>query len=131
MATWNRSLFTLAAIFSIMAWGSALLFAPALAVEPITGVSPHCRVPDGMIDTSQPLPLTTARLAAGQPLVIVAVGSSSTAGAGASHPGASYPARLREELAKRFPGAPITILNRGIGGETSQQMIERFEKDVL
>ena len=123
--------------FSSTAATLAALIALTAAVDSLSaassgqGVSPHCRVPDGMIDTRQPLPLTAARLVSGQPLVIVTVGSSSTAGAGASHPGASYPARLREELAKRFPGVPITVVNRGIGGETSQQMIQRFEKDVL
>jgi len=123
--------------FSSMTAVLAALIALTVAVDPTNatpseqGVSPHCRIPGGMIDTRRLLPLTTARLATGQPLVIVAVGSSSTAGAGASHSGASYPARLREDLVRRFPAVPITVINQGIGGETSRQMIARFEKDVF
>lgn len=94
-------------------------------------VAQHCRVPDGLIDTSVPLPLTAAKLGEGMPFVIVAIGSSSTAGAGASHPGASYPARLRDELARRFPEAPITVVNRGVNGETAGGMIARFDNDVI
>ena len=102
----------------------------AWVAGPAIDVATHCRVPDGLMETRVSLPLTTARLGAASPLVVVAVGSSSTAGAGASHPGASYPARLRDELARRFPGTPITVTNRGVGGETAHRMIERFDSDV-
>jgi hypothetical protein len=114
MTAWRKAFLTLA-IFGVLVGG----IAPALGQTPTAGVAPHCRIPEELMDLRTPLPLTTARLAAGQPLVIVAVGSSSTAGAGASHPGASYPARLREELVRRFPGASIVMVNRGVNGETS------------
>jgi lysophospholipase L1-like esterase len=118
------------------AWGKAFL---ALAVfgcatggdAPAITVASHCRVPDGLMASRPSLPLTTARLDAGNPLSIVAIGSSSTAGAGASHPGASYPARLQDELKRRFPDSPITVVNRGVGGETARRMIARFESDVI
>ncbi len=42
-----------------------------------------------------PLARTGRRIAAGEPVKIVAIGSSSTAGAGASAPDKSYPAGLR------------------------------------
>ena len=103
----------------------------APAAGPAMAVASHCRVPHDLIETRAPLRLTTARLGAAMPLVIVAVGSSSTAGAGASHPGASYPARLQDELERRFPAAPITVVNRGVGGETAGRMIERFDRDVI
>ena len=38
------------------------------------------------------------RIAQGKPLKIVAIGSSSTSGAGASSPAATYPSRLEAEL---------------------------------
>jgi lysophospholipase L1-like esterase len=113
----------------VLAGSVAACVAPAAV--PAIDVASHCRVPDGLIETRPPLPSTMARLGAGRPLTVVAVGSSSTAGAGASHPGASYPERLRDELARRFPDAPITVVNRGVNGETARRMIARFEGDVL
>jgi acyl-CoA thioesterase I len=61
----------------------------------------------------------------------VAIGSSSTGGAGASSPAASYPSRLAEELKKRFPGREITVLNRGVNGQQTEQTMARFETDVI
>jgi acyl-CoA thioesterase-1 len=71
------------------------------------------------------------RMAAGQSIKIVALGSSSTAGAGASSPTASYPSQLALELAKRFPGYDITVLNRGVNGEEAPDMLDRFETSVV
>jgi lysophospholipase L1-like esterase len=78
-----------------------------------------------------PLARTARRLANGAPLVIVAVGSSSTYGAGATSPAASYPSRLAVELKQRFPSRDITVLNRGVNGEETAQMLGRFENDVI
>lgn len=77
------------------------------------------------------LPRVAARLVAGQPLTIVAIGSSSTAGAGASSPGNAYPQRLADELAMQFPDALIRVVNRGINGEEAAQMLARFDRDVF
>lgn len=71
------------------------------------------------------------RIAQGKPLKIVAIGSSSTSGAGASSSAATYPARLEVELKAQLPGLPITVLNKGVGGEEAPQMVARFEADVL
>jgi acyl-CoA thioesterase-1 len=79
----------------------------------------------------QPLRRTAERLKRGQPLTIVAVGSSSTSGAGASSSAASYPSRLEVELKERFPTAAIRVLNRGVGGEEVQDMVARFDTTVL
>src|SRR5262245_37598081 len=51
------------------------------------------------------------RIAQGLPLKIVAIGSSSTFGTGASSPDKSYPARLEAELKAKLPGLPITVIN--------------------
>jgi acyl-CoA thioesterase-1 len=71
------------------------------------------------------------RVARKLPIKIVAIGSSSTSGAGASSPAASYPSRLEAELKARLPGLPVTVLNKGIGGEEAGQMVARFEADVI
>jgi acyl-CoA thioesterase-1 len=64
----------------------------------------------------------------GRPVTIMALGSSSTAGAGATDPAASYPARLEAELRTRFPGNAITVLNRGVNGEEAADMLKRFDE---
>jgi lysophospholipase L1-like esterase len=101
--------------------------AAALDIDP----QAHCRVPDGLVASAGALPRTTTRLGAHDPLVVVAIGSSSTAGAGASGPTATYPARLQDELRRRFPESPIAVVNKGINGETMAQMMARFDEDVI
>jgi acyl-CoA thioesterase I len=63
-------------------------------------------------------------------MMIVALGSSSTAGAGASSDAATYPSRLMVELARRFRTQPIIVLNRGISGERAVDMLARFDESV-
>jgi acyl-CoA thioesterase I len=105
--------------------------AAAVAVALPPASAPACRGPAEAARFIHPLVHTARRLAGGGPLVIVAIGSSSTAGAGASSPAASYPSRLAEELKTRFPGHDITVLNRGVNGQQTEQMMARFETDVI
>ncbi len=62
---------------------------------------------------------------------IVAIGSSSTRGVGASSSQRSYPSRLEIELRQRYPKVSITIENKGIGGEEAGDELARFQKDVI
>jgi lysophospholipase L1-like esterase len=78
-----------------------------------------------------PLRHSARRLANGEPLTIVAIGSSSTTGAGASSPAMSYPSRLAVELKQRFPGREITVVNRGVNGQETHEMVARFATDVI
>ena len=90
-----------------------------------------CHAPAQLSHLDHPLLHTARRLATGEPLVIVAIGSSSTAGAGASSPAASYPSRLADELKKLFPGHDITVLNRGVNGDETHDMMARFASGVI
>jgi lysophospholipase L1-like esterase len=90
-----------------------------------------CSTPAAFARFDHPLRRSARRLAADKPLKIVAIGSSSTAGAGASSPDASYPSRLAAELKQRFPGHDITVINRGVNGEETANMMARFEKQVI
>jgi lysophospholipase L1-like esterase len=90
-----------------------------------------CRAPTELTYLDRPLVRTARRLASGQPLTIVAIGSSSTAGAGASSADASYPSQLSVDLKQRFPGQAITVLNRGVNGEETENMTARFANDVI
>jgi acyl-CoA thioesterase I len=63
---------------------------------------------------------------------VVAIGSSSTEGAGASsRDWWSYPARLKIELGAKFPPAAIEVLNKGIGGQEAGDELARFKNDVF
>jgi hypothetical protein len=64
-------------------------------------------------------------------LKIVAFGSSSTSGAGASSPAANYPSRFEAELRRLLPGQSVTVLNRGKGGEQARHMLARLQTSVL
>lgn len=70
-------------------------------------------------------------LATRRELLIVALGSSSTQGVGATAPDRSYPARLEAVLRARFQGAGIRVANRGVGGETVADNLARLGRDVL
>jgi acyl-CoA thioesterase I len=76
---------------------------------------------------SSPLMRMRRLVSARRAITIMALGSSSTAGAGATAPTASYPAQLEAELRARFPGIPITVVNRGINGEEAADMLRRFD----
>ena len=82
-------------------------------------------------ETLDPLLGVQAELDAGEPLTIVALGSSSTEGAGASSRAASYPARLEALLRTALPGVELRVINAGKSGETSAEMLARMETDVL
>ena len=62
--------------------------------------------------------------------MIVALGSSSTAGVGASSKSATYPAVLERELRHRL-GSRVRVINRGIGGETIDRTAARINVDVV
>jgi len=103
----------------------------AAASAPAANAAPACRSPTAVARLDYPLTSTARRLAAGQPIKIVAIGSSSTAGAGASSPDACYPSRLAVELKQYFPGREITVLNRGVNGDETMDMLARFESNVI
>jgi acyl-CoA thioesterase I len=92
---------------------------------------PACAVSPEQARFDFPLPHTSRMLASGKPVKIVALGSSSTYGAGASSSAAAYPNRLAEELRRRLPGHEIEVLNRGVSGEEITEMLARLDKAVI
>lgn len=93
--------------------------------------SAACTVVAAQVRFDRPLPRTSRLIASGAPIKIVALGSSSTYGAGASTSAASYPSRLADELARRFPGHEITVVNRGVNGDDAADMIARLDAAVI
>jgi lysophospholipase L1-like esterase len=90
-----------------------------------------CLPPKGGAKSMGSLPHVAAKLAAGQPVVIIAFGSSSTAGYGATSPEFNYPNRLATQLHRQYPSADITVINRGQGGEDAPEMMKRLQKEVI
>jgi lysophospholipase L1-like esterase len=78
-----------------------------------------------------PLARVARHLESDRSIKIVAIGSSSTAGAGASAPEASYPSRLEAELSQHFLWQDTTVLNRGVNGEEAPDMLARFDTSVI
>ena len=125
--------FRLATALTFAAAAAAAALVPASRAEHRGTRRPAavaCNAPADLVRLVNPLKRVAQRIAGGQPLTIVAIGSSSTAGAGASSPAMSYPSRLEAELKALFPRADITVLNRGVNGEESREMVARFDRDV-
>ncbi len=90
-----------------------------------------CLPPKGGSKKMGSLPHVASKLAAGQPVVIVAFGSSSTQGFGASSPEFNYPNRLAAQLRRHYPTADITVVNAGVGGEDAPEMMKRLQTQVI
>jgi acyl-CoA thioesterase I len=112
---------------------AAALFAGLAFVLPAKAdtATPACDAPLDLIRLANPLPHIAQKVTAGEPITIVAIGSSSTAGAGASSPASTYPSRLEVELREHFPRLSITVINRGVGGEEVPDMLARFDSSVI
>jgi acyl-CoA thioesterase I len=111
--------------------GSAALGLLVLATcESVQAGEPQYTYPDEILDLGRALHRISQRLGPGSSLTIVALGSSSTAGAGASRPEATYPVRLRERLSSLL-AQPVNVLNRGRNGDRVGDMLFRLPTDVL
>jgi acyl-CoA thioesterase I len=115
------------ALSSAMAQTSAETVAQAAAADQARA----CVDKTGLTHLTHPLAHVAQRIANGKPITIVALGSSSTAGAGASSAATSYPSRLEAELKARFPDQSVTVINQGVNGEEAADMLERFEESVV
>lgn len=108
---------------------------PALAegstAAPPAAVSARCDTGLDLTRFDAPLKRVSARIAAHEPVTIVAIGSSSTAGAGASSPDHSYPNRLGVELRTLFPGQAFNVINKGVNGEEVADMLRRFDDAIV
>ena len=90
-----------------------------------------CLPPRGGPKSMGSLPHVAGKLASGQPVEIIAFGSSSTAGFGATSPEFNYPNRLAAQLRRQYPSADITVVNRGKGGEDAPEMMTRLQTEVI
>ncbi len=130
------------------AWGlaAAVLCVPAVApaqemaaagVRAFTlptsppGLSPDCRSKRVAGDLfRRPLRTLSSAVRANRPVRVLAIGSSSTVGVGASSPSATYVAKLETTLEGTFKGLDFDVLGRGISGEEAQAAADRMKKEV-
>jgi len=113
-----------AATLAATALGAALSAGSALAAPP-------CTAPKDLVRFAAPLTNLVKAFRAGKLIRVVALGSSSTAGSGASSPHASYPSQLDDELERRFGGWDFKVTNLGVGGQLATDMLARMDKHVL
>jgi acyl-CoA thioesterase I len=121
----------LAAAFAAALGSGAPAWAdPSTATSSTPGV-PSCATPPALSSIEAALERTASRVEAQKPVTIVAMGSSSTQGVGASSPATTYPSRLEQELADRFPGVDMRVINHGVGGQDVGEELIRLDRDVI
>jgi acyl-CoA thioesterase I len=113
--------------------GAAMLIglsasAPSQAQDEI---SERCLAANLDVSLGAQLPRTAARLKSGEPLKIVAIGSSSTVGLWVLRSAATYPEVMRRELLRLRSNATIKVINSGRVGDTIPNNIARFDRDVF
>ncbi|HSD41899.1 MAG TPA: SGNH/GDSL hydrolase family protein [Burkholderiales bacterium] len=113
-----KVLFVIGAVLLAVAGGRAL-------------ASEQCISQPGQLELGAALPKARAAINDRKELEVVALGSSSTQGYGASTPFHSYPAALLRTLQRDLPGVKVTVINKGIGGQDVTQMLDRLERDVF
>jgi lysophospholipase L1-like esterase len=110
----------------------ALSTAPVLAIPtaPPT-LSPDCRT-KRIVGERYRRPLSSlSRAVRGKRVVkVLAIGSSSTVGIGASSPTANYVARLETSLEGALKGMDFVVDNRGQSGEVAQGAADRMKREV-
>jgi acyl-CoA thioesterase I len=103
--------------------------APTTAIAP-PPLSPACAAPNADIAAPTMLPVLSAALKERKSARLLAIGSSSTVGVGASSGAKSYPAQLEAILEHALQGAGLNIVNRGVSGETADIAAERLKSEV-
>ena len=104
--------------------------APSHAQDRISSAE-RCLAANLNVSLGAQLPRTAARLKSGEPLKIVAIGSSSTVGLWVLRSAATYPEVMRRELLRLRSNATIKVINSGRVGDTIPNNIARFERDVF
>jgi acyl-CoA thioesterase I len=116
-----------------------LLPLPSSAQELPAAAAPKLKAAGAPADASPPkvtpgLGLQLARLGralrAARTAKVLAIGSSSTAGVGASSPARTYTARLEVDLEKALAGTDFDIVSHGRGGEVAQGAADRMQREV-
>ena len=108
----------------------AALAAPVSAQPQPDVLTPPCRAPEVDIAAPAPLPRVAAVLQGKTKIRVLAIGSSSTAGVGASSARTTYPAQFEEIVEKSLKGIDFEVINRGVSGEIAADTADRIKAEV-
>lgn len=115
-STWGR----------VRATAGFLLAMTVLAPAASPAADSSCRVATEILASRGRLPAVAAALSSKPGLKVLAIGSSSTEGVGASSAASNYPARLQAGLRALWrPDAVVT--NAGVSGEVASATVDRLE----
>ncbi|HEY0291698.1 MAG TPA: SGNH/GDSL hydrolase family protein [Hansschlegelia sp.] len=89
-----------------------------------------CSVADQYLALNGKLDRAAAHLKDKDAFRILVIGSSSTAGVGATSPDRAYTVRLQDELERRLPGVDVVVIARGVGGEAAAGAEGRLAKEI-
>lgn len=99
-------------------------------VDPgLAQVPSACPLDAGQVSINGGLEASGVAVASGH-LIVLAMGSSSIEGVGASRPDRGFVPLLEDGLERRLPGVAITVIYRGIGGETARETADRLEREI-
>jgi len=93
-------------------------------------LSRECAVRNPAFQGRSPLRSLRKALREGRPIKVLAIGSSSTVGEGASSPSSSYTVRLEHDLEGFLKGFDVEMIARGISGEVAQGAADRIRNEV-
>jgi acyl-CoA thioesterase-1 len=122
------------ALVPIAAVPQELAMAPVPTVQLPTApptLSPDCRTKRVAGDLfRRPLRALSRAVRAKRQVRVLAIGSSSTAGVGASSPAATYIAKLETSLEGSLRGMDFDVVGRGMSGEVAQGAADRMKREV-
>lgn len=105
---------------------------PALVIPSSPPVlSPDCRSKLGVGERfRRPLRVLNRAVRAKRNVRVLAIGSSSTVGVGASSASATYIAKLETSLEGSLKGMDFEVVGRGLSGEVAQGAADRMKREV-
>lgn len=108
-------------------FGCLAIGASAAISQPLRG---PCQAPEATLSMNGRLDRAARRLNDPDGFKVLVIGSSSTAGVGATSPDKTYTSRLQDEMEQRLTGVDVTVVARGVGGETAAGADARLAKEI-
>jgi len=133
---------------ALTVFGTVMIPASAMAQQPDLGadwqtqfkitsltqvpdqLSRECKVREPAFVGRSPLRRLRRALIERRVVKVLAIGSSSTLGIGATTPLAAYPVRLESDLEGFIKGVDVEMITRGVGGEIAFDAAERLKLEV-
>lgn len=102
----------------------------AVSFGSAAGSTERCRKAKDVAGVEKSLPVLQEKVDLGEPIRIVALGSSSVEGTPDMPREQLFASVMERELARQML-TPVEVVNKGKGGETIPKMVDRIERDVL